>query len=255
MLFTRTTFIGIDPTAGGKPFTYAAVDYDLHLLALGSGSMEDMLAFAGGQRQAYVGVCAPRRPNQGCMANVEVRQALSPPPHPGRWEDFRLADYQLRRMNISAPRTPGDETKAANWMRNGFALFRRLEGLGYTAFPQEDSELVSLEVYPHASYSILLGVLPLPKNSLEGRLQRQLALHDNDLEVPDPMLIFEEITRHRLLKGVLPLDKLYSAGELDALVAAYTARTAALHPENITLLGDPAEGQVVLPGAALKTRY
>jgi hypothetical protein len=69
------------------------------------------------------------------------------------------------------------------------------------------------------------------------------------------MLLFEEITRHRLLKGILPLEPLYSAGELDALAAAYTAWLAALHPDQVTLLGDPQEGQVVLPGAELKFRY
>lgn len=255
MLFTRTTFIGIDPTAGGKPFTYVALDNDLRLLALGTGSIEDILAFAAGQRQAFVAVCAPRRPNQGQMANMEVRQSLTPQPHPGRWEDFRMADYQLRKLNISIPRTPSDESKAANWMRNGFTLFRRLEGLGYATYPCEGAELQSLEVYPYASYAVMVGALPLPKHTLEGRLQRQLVLHENKVDVPDPMLIFEEITRHRLLKGVLPLDKLYTPGELDALAAAYTGWFAAMHPEMVTLLGDPMEGQVALPGSNLKTRY
>lgn len=255
MLFTRMTFIGIDPTAGGKPFTYAALDNKLRLLALGSGNMEDILAFAAGQRQAFVAVCAPRRPNQGCMASAEVRQALSPPPHPGRWEDFRLADYQLRQLNISIPRTPADETKAPNWMRSGFILFHRLEMLGYTAYPVEGADLQCLEVYPYASYAILIGNLPLPKHTLEGRLQRQLALHEQDVDVPDSMLIFEEITRHRLLKGILPLDKLFTPGELDALVAAYTAWKAAMQPDDTSLLGDPVEGQVVLPSANLKPRY
>jgi hypothetical protein len=189
------------------------------------------------------------------MANPEVRQALSPPPHPGRWEDFRLADYLMRRLNISIPRTSADESKAANWMRNGFTLFRRLEDLGYAVYPREGADLQSLEVYPYASYAVLVGSLPLPKHSLEGRLQRQLVLHENNVDVPDPMLIFEEITRHRMLKGVLPLDRLYSPAELDALAAAYTAWTAVSHPENITLLGDPVEGQVALPGASLKSRY
>ena len=35
--------------------------------------------------------------------------------------------------------------------------------------------------------------------------------------------------------------------ELDALVSAYTAYLAARHPERITLVGDPAEGQIVVP--------
>jgi hypothetical protein len=36
---------------------------------------------------------------------------------------------------------------------------------------------------------------------------------------------------------------------------AATAWTFANHPEQATLLGDPAEGQIVLPVPELKTRY
>ena len=91
--------------------------------------------------------------------------------------------------------------------------------------------------------------------SLEGRLQRQLALHERRVAVYDPMRIFEEFTRFRLLSGILPLGDLHSPGELDALVAAYTAWLAAKQPGSVTLLGDPDEGQVILPVAELKGRY
>ena len=255
MFYTNSTFIGIDPTAGEKPFVYAALAHDLQLLALGHGSIDDVLAFSAGQRQAVVAVCAPRRPNQGVMSRPEIRQNLSPPPNPGRWSNFRLADFALRQHNLSIPQTPSVEDDAPNWMRNGFALFHRLESLGYHTYPESGEERQNLEVYPYACYAVLLGVLPFPKHTLEGRLQRQLALFERDLDVPDAMRIFEEITRHRLLKGVLPLETLFSAGELDALVAAYTAWLAALHSDKVTLLGDPVEGQVVLPGVDLKSRY
>jgi hypothetical protein len=255
MLFQRTTFIGIDPTAGEKPFTYAALDHELRLLALGHGSIDDVLAFTAGQRQAAVAVCAPRRPNQGCMAQAEVRAGLTPQPNPGRWENFRVADYMLRRYNFSMPQTPSDESRAPNWMRSGFTLFRRLDRLGYKPFPGDEAELYSLEVYPYACFAVLIGARPLPKYTLEGRLQRQLVLHDNKLEVPDPMDFFEEVTRYRLMKGILPLDSLYTSGELDALAAAYTAWMSVVHPERVTALGDPLEGQVVLPAADLKSHY
>jgi hypothetical protein len=157
------------------------------------------------------------------MTRPEVRELLHPAPHPGRWENFRLADFLLRQHNIAIPQTPADEQDCPNWMKNGFLLFRRLEELGYQCYPEKGAERQFLEVYPYAAYAVLLGVLPLPKYSLEGRLQRQLALFEVDLEIPDPMRFFEEITRHRLLKGVLPFDELYTAAELDALAAAYTA--------------------------------
>lgn len=255
MLFTQTTFIGIDPTAGERPFVYAAIDHGLKLLALGAGNIDSVLAFCAGQEHALVAVCAPRRPNQGVMEREEVRQSLSPPPNPGRWTNFRLVDYLLRQHNISIPQTPAEEARCPGWMRMGFALHRRLEELGYRVYPQEDAERQSLEVYPYACYAVLLGSLPLHKHSLEGRLQRQLALYELGVNLPDPMRFFEEITRHRLLHGILPLNELYSPGELDALVGAYTAWKAAKHPKDIRLLGHPEEGQVVLPAAQLQERY
>ena len=255
MFYSRTTYLGIDPTAGGRPFTYAALDNELRLLALGKGDMDEVLAFVAGQRAALVAVCAPRCPNQGLMERPEVRERLAPPPRPGRWMNFRLAEYQLRQHNISIPQTCAEEKDSPRWMRKGFTFFRRLESLDYQPFPQADAAHQSLEVYPHACYAGLVGHLPLPKHTLEGRLQRQLVLYECRLNIPDPMSLFEEITRHRLLQGILPLDNLYSPEELDALVAAYTAWLAGTNAEQVSLLGDPEEGYMVLPVAELKNRY
>jgi hypothetical protein len=255
MFFTHTTFIGVDPTAGQRPFSYAALDQGLNLLALGQGSMEEVLAFVAGQRQAVVGVCAPRRTNQGVMERPDVREGLSPPPRPGRWKDFRLAEYLLRQHNISAPQTPAREENCPRWMRMGFTLYRRLETLGYCAYPAGDAPLVWLEVYPHACFCALLGLAPFSKNTMEGRIQRQLTLYDQKMRIPDPMLFFEEITRHRLLQGILPVEELYQPSELDALAGAYTAWMVASHPDQVMLLGHPEEGQIVLPVSGLKNRY
>lgn len=254
-LFTDTAYIGIDPTAGQRPFVYAALNSNMQLLALGRGEMNDVLAFVAGQQQALVAVCAPRQPNQGLMEKTEVREQLSPPPRPGRWVNFRLSEYQLRQHNISSPRTPGQEKNCPNWMQMGFSLYRRLEGLGYHSYPTPEAHHQYIEVYPHACFTTLLGQAPFPKHTLEGRLQRQLVLYEQKIKLSDPLLIFEEITRHRLLKGILPLDDLYTPGELDALVAAYTALLAADNPQQVTVLGHPDEGQTYLPVAELKPRY
>jgi predicted RNase H-like nuclease len=69
------------------------------------------------------------------------------------------------------------------------------------------------------------------------------------------MLYFEEITRRRILKGVLPVENLLNPNELDALVAAYTAWLAATHPDQVSVLGDKVEGQIVLPTPELSERY
>jgi hypothetical protein len=255
MLFTNTTFIGIDPTAGKKPFAYVALDGNLRLLALGHGGMDEVLAFVAGQREATVAVCAPRRPNQGIMKNPEVRERLSPPPRPGRWTNFRLAEYIIRQHNIHMPQTASQVEKCPRWMQMGFTLFQRLESLGYQAYPKEDGQRQSLEVYPHACYTVLLGVTPFHKHSLEGRLQRQLIMYESNINVADPIRLFEEITRHRLLQGILLDDDLCSPGELDAMVAAYTAWLAITDAERVSLIGDPGEGQITLPIGDLKPRY
>ncbi len=255
MLFNHTTFIGVDPTAGQKPFVYAALDHDLRLLAIGKGSMDDILAFIAGQREAYVGVNGPRRPNQGVMEKPEVRASLSPQPRPGRWRDFRLAEYQMRQHNISCPKTGARPEGCPHWMQMTFSLYERMESFGFCPFPAPDAPLQWLEVYPHACFTALLDLTPFPKNTLEGRIQRQLILYEKELRIPDPMRLFEEITRHRLLQGKLPMQDLYTPAELDALAAAYTAYCAAVYPQEVTLLGDPIEGQVSIPVSSLKQRY
>ena len=255
MLFSETAFIGIDPTAGKRPIAYSALDENLGMLALGKGSMDDVLAFIAGQQQAVVAVCAPRSPSIGLMERPEIRDQLSPPPRPGRWTHYRLVEYQLRQRHISTYQTPNTAEKCPMWMQIGFAIYRRLEGLGFQNFPAGESHHVVLEVYPHACYTVLLGSIPFQKNTLEGRLQRQLILFEQGINVPDPMRFFEEITRHRILKGVLPDENLYTTAELDALVAAYSARKATIQPDQITLLGHPEESQIVLPSAELKPRY
>jgi len=255
MFFSGSSFIGIDPTAGRKPFSYTALDDDLRLTALGSGSLEEVLVFVASLHQAVVAVCAPPRPNQRLMERTEIRDSLNPPPHPGRWMNFRLAEYLLRQHRISCYKTPADEKACPNWMRMGFHFYRRLELMGYQPYPSQESALQWLEVYPHASYCALLGHSPLPKHGLEGRLQRQLLLHQHKLTIPDPMEFVKAITPQHLLQGDLPVDKLYTQGELDALVAAFTARQAATHPNQITSLGDASEGLVILPVAELKRHY
>lgn len=260
MFSSQTTYIGIDPTAGKRPLTYTAIDSSLRLLALGEGNLNDILAFLAGQRQAVVAVCAPQKPNQGLMDQEDVRAQLNPPPRPGRWNDFRLAEYQMRRLKISCPQTPRHEEDAPTWMQVGFQLYRRMEGLGYRAFSAlppadpiapEPADLRFIEVYPQATFSTWLKKPPLPKNTLEGRLQRQLILYAEKLRIADPMDFFEEITRHRLLQGVLPLENLHTSSELDTLVAAYTAWLTANHPDRVTFLGHPQEGQIVIPAYTL----
>jgi hypothetical protein len=255
MFSSGSSFVGIDPTAGRKPFAFAALDVNLQLIALRRGSLEEVLAFTAGQHQAMVAVCAPRRPSQGLMERTEVRDALNPPPHPGRWMSFRLVEYLLRQHGISCYKTPSDEKACPNWMQMGFRLYHRLEQMGFQPYPSKKPALQWLEVYPHACFCTLLGHVPLPKNTLEGRLQRQLVLYKQKIGIPDPMEFVKGFTSQRLLQGNLSTNALYTQGELDALAAAYTAWQVVTHPDQTTSLGDVSEGLVVLPVAELKRHY
>jgi hypothetical protein len=256
MLFDATTFIGVDPSGGRKPFTYAALDGERKLLALGDGEIEEVLAFMGGQRSAYVAVNAPYQPNKGLVKQEEVKRSLAPLHQPGRGAEMRLAEHLLREHGIVVANTPSRSDLAPTWMQMGFSFYQKLMAMGYVCYP-EGSEATHqwLETHPHAAFCVMLGQAPLQKHSLEGRLQRQLILHEVGLGIQDPMGFFEEVTRHRLLKGALPLDHLYQPGELDALAAAYTAFMAAKHPNQVMMVGVPEEGRIIIPVSELKQKY
>jgi hypothetical protein len=247
MLFTKMVFIGVSPASRKGYLNYAALNYYQEILALKRAGVEETLAFIGGQNEAYVAVAFPQRPNLGLMADENIRSSLNPVPRPGRWQGWRVAEYFLRMRGIMIRRTPGADEKCPVWMRKGFQFFASLERMGFQAYPQDDNPRQLLEVYAHAAYSVLLNRNPFKKATLEGRLQRQLALYAQRVDVADPMRVFEEFTRHRLLQGILPVDNLHTPRELDALVAAYTAWVAARRPKQITQVGDPREGQITLP--------
>jgi predicted nuclease with RNAse H fold len=257
MLFTDAVFVGIDPTAGVRPLNYAALDRDLRLMAMSSGDVEDVLAFVGGLEQAVVAVDAPQSPNRGLMLQPDVRRRFNLRPGGKTWSGWKVAEYELRRRNIRLYSTPSREADAPGWMQTGFRLFKRLGAMGFRHFvvDEEPGPRMMLEVHPHACFTTLLEHRPLLKDTLEGRLQRQLVLYRDGIDVPDPMHALEEITRHHLLSGQLPLQGLYSHDELDALAAAHTAYLAGVKAGRVSQVGDRREGWITLPVPALKDFY
>ena len=245
-----TVYIGIDPTAGTRPIDYAILDGELRLVARGLGKLDQVLEIIRLYPAAVIAVDAPQSPNAGLMADPARRERYGLPANTKTWAVFKVCEYELRRRNIRLYHTPGEVEAAPKWMQLGFRLYESLKAEGCQLYqPHADAPRQVLEVHPHASYTVLLGHIPFLKDSLEGRMQRQLLLFDQDLDLPDPMGSVEEITRHHLLEGTLSLPDLLPHDELDALVSAYTAYLAARHPERITLVGDPVEGQIVVPVA------
>lgn len=246
-------FIGVDPTASRHPITYAVLDQECNLVLLSAGEFEDLYKFIDEQKVAYVAINAPPRPNIGLVRRLLEKK--SPISRHLRGADIRIAEYELRERGILISPTPSRSESCPEWMQLGFEIYEKLEGMGFVTYPADNSPHQCLETHPHAAFCTLLGQSPLPKPTLEGKLQRQLILHQYITGVTDPMGIFEEITRHKLLKGILPLELIYATEQLDALVAALTACMSVNTPECVTLIGDKQEGQIVLPVSDLKSIY
>ena len=253
MFASQATYIGIDPTAGRGMLAYAAIDSTGHVMARTQDTFENVLAFLGGQAQAVVAISAAARPSQGLLAQEDVRQRFSPPPS-SAWVRYRVVEYQLHQHNIDTSRTPSREIDASKAARLGFELHRRIASLGYHPFGGE-SRLQCLEVQANTCFYVWAGMKPLPRNILEGRLQRQLILYETRLRIPDPMDFFEEITRYRLRQGILPIENIYKPAVLDALAAALTAWMVVERPEEVHWLGDPQEGVLAVPVKELKEKY
>ncbi len=254
MLFTDSVYVGIDPTSGRKSFTYAALDRDLNLITLADGELEDLTAFLGAQQSAVVAVNAPSHVNRGLVRKKLEKQSLTPGMRSIRGADMRMAEHDLRERGIAVTGTPSRAESCPAWMQAGFGLYAKLSKMGFKPFPQEDASHLWLETHPHACFCALLDQAPLPKPTLEGRLQRQLILYENRVRLKDAMNFFEEITRFKLMKGILPTDQVYAADMLDVLAAAYTAWMAANRPDQVSAIGEASEGQIIVPGK-LKAKY
>jgi hypothetical protein len=253
MLSSKTTYVGIDPSGGHQPFLFAALDDNCRLTAQAAGDMVDVVAFLGSQEEILVAINAPHCPSKGLVRRK--MEEKSPAPGYLRGTDMRMAEYELRQRGISIAPTPSKSENCPAWIQTGFDFYRKLEMLGYKPFPSEGTTRQWLETQPHAAFCTLLGQLPLPKLTLEGRLQRQLVLFEQDMGIHDPMELFEEITRHRLLKGLIPMEFVYSAEQLDVMVATFVAFVAGRHSSNLIWVGDKEEGQIALPVDGLKEVY
>jgi hypothetical protein len=102
-------------------------------------------------------------------------------------------------------------------------FFEQLEKMSFQPYPAKNETHRWFKTDANESFSALLQKKLLSRRTLEGRIQRALALYDQGLQIDDPMEFFEEITRYKLMQGILPIENLYTSKELDALVAAYVA--------------------------------
>lgn len=253
----EAVYVGIDPTAGRRPFHYAVLDGDLKVARIDQGDAKIVLDFLRPIQQVIVAIDSPQSPNQRLMKRPDVRRRYGLPLKGDRWGQWKVCEYELRRRNIRLYNTPSRQEDAPKWMRHGFELYQQLKAMGFRFFskgaPLEGRTL--LEVHPHACFSTLLGRRPFLKTTIEGRLQRQLLLYLEGVDVRNPMHALEEITKHHLLSGELPLEDLLDHDALDALVGAFTAYLAGTKPGRTCQVGDLGEGFITLPVGEVKDFY
>ena len=249
---SNRVFAGVDLSTSRRGLTVALLSPRLDVLSVKRQSLEDAVA----ELSVLPGIAvALGGPLHRCAAN-SVPDPPAEDPQPKSARRIRAADADLSRRGIPVRRAPILESDAPAWMRCGFNLARRLAESGFAEGKDACAEArFLLEVHPAASASVLLGRLPYGRGTLEGRIQRQLALLRERVALPDPMDALEELTAHHILSGRMELRGIYEAGELDALLAAFTAWRAHAHPDSVAWLGDDADGWVCLPVRELLERY
>jgi hypothetical protein len=254
MSVSDPVYIGIDLTSSREECIFVVVDRELNLIEMDETDVDDVIAFLASQKNALVAINAPSNVNQG-VVKAKLSELNPDAGHQFRGVDLRLAEYELRQLGITVVGTPSREDLCAGWMQVGFGLYRALMGVGYQSFPTTGANLQFMETHPHACFCVLLEQTPFPHPTLEGRLQRQLILHELGLHINDPMEFFEEITRFKFRRGILPLDAIYASGQLDVLVAAYSAWVGGNQQEGFQMIGDLREGQIMLPVKNIQERY
>lgn len=115
---------------------------------------------------------------------------------------------------------------------------QELSHINFRALSKQSDLRQFMETKAQDSFRMLAGAKLLSGRTFEGRIQRSLILYEEGFQIPDPMDFFEEITRHKLIQGILPFENLYSARQLDAMVAAYIGWMTYNRPKQVSFQGD-----------------
>jgi len=249
-----SVYIGIDPTAGGRLHTLAVLDVRLKVARIEKVRFDALIEIIGEYPSVVVGIDAPIAPGKGLMADSDYRKRLGLDPKSTAYNNYRVCEYECRRRRINLYNTPRKAEDAPRWMQEGWRIYDALRKLDFVEYPRSGARRL-FETFPHGGFMTIIKRKPYSKSAVEGLLQRQMILFEEGIAVPDPMETLEEWTRHKVLAGDLSRGGLYDHDQLDALMAAYTAYLADQQPNEVCSIGDPVEGQIVLPVPALLDKY
>jgi len=238
------TYIGIDVQAAQKPFYYTALDADLEVIACGHGRMADVLAYLAGQSSAIVAVNGPVW--APLPENMFSQSGLFGGEQSTVFGSHRIVDVELSVRGYPIIPVPPIGKKGPVWMERSLELTDEMKRLGYICSGELPAKRTYFETNIDAAYHLITGTSPYDSRSLEGRLQRQLLLHDFGFSLKDPMEFLEEFTRFRLRTSNVPLTQIAVAHELRALMTAATAWMLDNRPQNLEHLGRSDEGEIIL---------
>ena len=139
-----------------------------------------------------------------------------------------LQQYKNIRLAIDIPSSKTEQSAYVNFKKH-------LAEAGFPASSRADHAKHWFETDAQECYREWIGQPPLSRRILEGRLQRSLILHEHGLRIKDPMDVFEEITRFKLIRGTFRIENVYSAKELDALMVAHLAWMSVNRPDQVVM--------------------
>ena len=239
----KFTFIGVHINRQAPHFTYIATDEDFSPLAIDNGDEENLLSYLSGQENSFLAINAPLQLNQGLLQLPSHKSYTR-----GRKPNIRKVEYELQQYNIEMSHTADQISKCTPDVKFGIRLNEHLNDLGYKTFSSDQSSRMFLETPSNAAFWSLIEGQLIPEEGIIGRMQRQQILFDLELPVPNPMIFFEEITRHKLKIGKIPFKQVLPACELNAWICVYTAHKAWSEPDSLTSMGNSEEGSIYLPG-------
>lgn len=138
--------------------------------------------------------------------------------------------------------TTNSKPKNTKSINTSSTFYEQLEKMSFRPYPMRNETRHWIRADADESFAALLQKKLLSRRTLEGRLQRALILYGQGLQINDPMELFEEITRYKLMQGIRPFENLYSSRELDALVGAYVAWMTVHKPGQFVI-----QGEFILP--------